>query len=179
MPSLLEANEWYAVQVKARQETQVSQILRCKGYETLVPLYKIKKRWSDRNKIVELPLFPGYMFCRFDPQIPGKIISTPGVMSVVGFGRGPVPVREDEVASLKILMESGADCEPHSFFYAGQAVEVVSGPLTGVKGDVVSSGRKMRILISVQLIQGSVVVEVDESCVAAVKPHPIQHLCAS
>lgn len=179
MPSLFKSNEWYAVQVKGRQEVQISQVLRFKGYETLVPLYKARKKWSDRNKIVELPLFPSYIFCLFDPQIQGKIISTPGVTSIVGFGRGPVPVREDEIASLKILMESGAECEPHSFFHAGQEVEVVSGPLTGVKGIVVSNGRKTRIVISVELIQGSVVVEVDEDSVAAAAAHRNQHLRAS
>jgi transcription antitermination factor NusG len=179
MPALFKANEWYAVQVKGRQETQISQVLRFKGYETLVPVYKAKKKWSDRNKIVELPLFPGYIFCRLDPQVQGKIISTPGVRSIVGFGRGPVPVREDEIASLKILMESGAECGPHAFFYAGQEVEVVGGPLTGVKGVVVSNGRKTRIVISVELIQGSVVVEVDEDCVAAAAALRSQHLRAS
>jgi transcription antitermination factor NusG len=179
MPSLFKANEWYAIQAKGRQEIQVSQVLRFKGYETFVPVYKAKKRWSDRNKIVELPLFSGYVFCRFDPQIQNKIISTPGVTSIVGFGNGPVPVREDEIASLKILMESGADCEPHSFFHVGQEVEVVSGPLNGVKGVVVLNGRRMRIVISVQLIRGAVVVEVDEDCVAAVTTRRNQYLCAS
>jgi transcription antitermination factor NusG len=179
MSSVFKANEWYAVQVKGRQEIQVSQTLRFKGYETLVPVYKARKKWSDRSKIVELPLFPSYIFCRFDPQLQGKIISSPGVTSVVGFGRGPVPIREDEIASLKVLMASGAECNPHSFFHAGQEVEVVSGPLSGVKGIVVSNGRKMRIVISVQLIQGSVVVEVDEDCVAPLAARRDQHLRAS
>jgi transcription elongation factor/antiterminator RfaH len=179
MPSLFKANEWYVVQVKGRQEIQVSQVLRFKGYETLVPLYKARKKWSDRSKIIEVPLFPSYIFCRFDPEIQGRIISTPGVTSIVGFGSGPVPVRPDEIASLKILMESGAECAPHAFFHAGQEVEVVSGPLNGVKGIVVSNGRKTRIVISVQLIQGSVVVEVDEDCVAAARAHREQHLRAS
>ena len=179
MSSLFRANEWYAVQVKGRQEVLVSQILRFKGYETFVPLYKARKRWSDRNKIVEMPLFPSYIFCRFDPEIQGKIVSTPGVTSVVGFGRGPVPVRSDEIASLKILMESGSECSPHAFFHAGEEVEVISGPLCGIRGIVVSNGRKTRIVISVQLIQGSVVVEVDEDCVAAATAHCGQHLRAS
>jgi len=176
MPSLFQANQWYAVRVKGRQEVQVSQVLRCKGYETLVHLYKTTKKWSDRNKVVELPLFPSYIFCRFDPEIQGKIISTPGVTSIVGFGKGPVPVREDDIDSLRILMESGAECGPHAYFQAGQEVEVISGPLNGVKGVVVSSGRKTRLVISVELIQGSVAVEVDEGAVAA-RRNP--QLCAS
>jgi transcription antitermination factor NusG len=180
MPSFsFKANQWYAVRVKGRQEVQVSQILRFKGYETLVPLYKATKKWSDRNKVVELPLFPSYIFCQFDPQIQGKIISTPGVTSIVGFGQGPVPVSEDEIASLKILMQSGAECGPHSYFHAGEEVEVLSGPLTGIKGVVVSSGRKMRLVISVELIQGSVAVEVDESSVAVACPHRNPQLRAS
>ena len=179
MPSLFKANEWYAVQVKGRQEIQASQILRFKGYETLVPVYKTRKKWSDRSKIVEMPLFPSYIFCRFDPEIQGKIISTPGVTGIVGFGKGPVPVRSDEIASLKILVESGSECRPHAFFQAGEEVDVVSGPLTGIRGVVVSNGRKTRIVISVQLIQGSVVVEVDEDCVGAATSHRGQHLRAS
>lgn len=178
MPSLFMANQWYAVQVKGRQEIQASEVLHFKGYETLVPVYKARKRWSDRSKIVEVPLFPCYIFCRFDPEVQGRIISTPGVTSVVGFGRGPVPVSSDEITSLRVLMESGAECKPHAFFHAGQEVEVVAGPLNGIKGIVVSNGRKTTIVISVQLIQGAVVVEVDEECVMAVTPHR-QHLRAS
>jgi transcription elongation factor/antiterminator RfaH len=179
MQSLFKANEWYAVQVKGRQEIQASQVLRFKGYETLVPVYKARKRWSDRSKIVEVPLFPSYIFCRFDPEIQSRIVSTPGVTSVVGFGRGPVPVRSDEIESLKILMESGSECKSHAFFHAGEEVEVISGPLSGIRGIMVSNGKKTRIVISVQLIQGSVVVEVDEDCVAAATSHRVQHLCAS
>lgn len=179
MPSVFKASQWYAVRVKGRQEVQVSQMLRFKGYETLVPLYKATKKWSDRSKVVELALFPSYIFCQFDPYIHGKIISTPGVTSIVGFGQGPVPVKEDEIASLKILMDSGTDCGPHSYFHAGEEVEVISGPLIGIKGVVVSSGRKMRLVISVELIQGSVAVEVDESSVAAARPCRNLHLRAS
>lgn len=158
---------WYAIQVRTRQEVQVSEALRAKGYETFVPLYHIKKKWSDRNKICELPLFPSYTFCRFDPQIKFSIISTPGVTRIVGFGTKPIPVEDSEIESLKIVSDSGVMCLPHPFFNAGQEVEVVDGPLAGVKGVVMSVGRKSRIVISVQLVHSSAVVEVDQVSIVA------------
>jgi transcription elongation factor/antiterminator RfaH len=161
------ANAWYAIQVKGRQEAQVSESLQSKGYETFVPLYKVMRRWSDRNKAVEVPLFPSYIFCRFDPQIKFTIISTPGVTRIIGFGQGPAPVNEDEIMSLKKMAQSGVAIERHAFFHAGQEVEVVSGPLSGIKGVVASNGRKTRLVISVQLIQSSAAVDVDVACVVA------------
>lgn len=170
---------WYAIQVKTRQEVQVSEALRAKGYETFVPLYQVKKKWSDRNKICEVPLFPSYTFCRFDPQIKFSIISTPGVTRIVGFGTKPVPVEDSEIESLKIVSGSGVLCLPHPFFNAGQEVEVIEGPLAGVKGVVLSIGRRSRIVISVQLVHSSAVVEVDQSSLTLCKSAPRQLLHVS
>lgn len=179
MMSLLKARDWYAIQVKGRRELQVSQALLTRGYEVFMPLYTVKKTWSDRNKTVKVPLLPSYTFCRFDPQVQFTIVSTPGVARVVGFGKGPTPVDDDEIASLMILASSGVRCEPHSFVRAGEEVEIVSGPLTGVKGIVVSTGRRARVVISVQLVQSSAVVEVDEACLVSASGRSYQYLQAS
>ena len=161
---------WYAVQVKARHEVQVGGALRSKGYETIVPAYKVTRQWSDRKKVIEIALFPTYAFCRFDCNIKTPILGTPGVMGIVGFGKGPEPISESEIDSLKIVSKSGVPCVPHPFVQAGNKVEVIGGPLTGVKGIVVSTGKKNRIVISVELVHASVIVEVDESMIQLASP---------
>jgi transcription antitermination factor NusG len=163
--SLLDDQCWYAVQIRARHELQVGSALRSKGYETFVPAYKVIRRWSDRKKTVEQALFPTYAFCRFDRKVKATIIATPGVIGIVGFGNGPTPISDSEIGSLKIVSQSGVQCAPHPFVQVGQKVEVISGPLAGIKGIVVSAGRKNRIVISVELVHASAVVEVDEDVV--------------
>src|ERR1035437_3207123 len=87
---------WYAIRVQSRFESVVSMALRGKGYEEFLPVYRTRRRWSDRFKDVDLPLFPGYLFCRFD--VTGRllpILTTPGLVSIVGAGRTPVPVPDE------------------------------------------------------------------------------------
>src|ERR1700734_3286808 len=88
---------WFALQVRTRNEAGVAEQLSGRGYERFLPHYKVRKRWSDRIKEVDSPLFPGYLFCRFDPQDRLPILKTPGVMQIVGFKNGPVAVDESEI----------------------------------------------------------------------------------
>jgi transcription antitermination factor NusG len=158
-------DSWYAIQVKFNHEMWVASVLQSKGYETFVPVYKSKRLWADRLKVLDRPLFPSYAFCRFDPEIKYTIVSTPNVTRIVGFGKNPVPVDTAEIDSLKIAMISGHSCVPHPVLEIGQKVRVVDGPLTGVKGIMLAEARKKRIVISVALVQKAVAVEVDANSV--------------
>jgi transcriptional antiterminator NusG len=161
----LAADSWYALQVKVNHEVRVAAALQSKGYETFVPLYKTTRRWSDRLKSLDRPLFPSYAFCRFDPEIKHGIVSTPNVTRIVGFGKRPVAVDPAEIDALKIALVSGQTCTPHPVLRIGQKVRVVEGPLTGLKGILVAEARKKRIVVSVTLVQKAVAVEVDAESV--------------
>src|SRR5262249_2061084 len=148
-------------------ENFVATCLGHKGYEWLLPTYNNKRRWSDRVKEVELPLFPGYLFCKFNPEERLPILKTPGVISVVGFGRNPVPVDDNEIAALRALVNSGVSREPHAYLRTGQRVRIEHGALRGVEGILLEFRGRQRVVLSVTLLQRSVAVEIEG---AFVKP---------
>jgi transcription antitermination factor NusG len=156
---------WYALQVRPRFEKAVASTLLGKGYEGFLPLYRHRARWSDRVKEVHLPLFSGYLFCRFDINKRLPVLVTPGVIQVVGIAKTPHPVDDEEIAALQALVISGLQVEPRSYLSVGERVRVGVGPLAGVEGILTSVKNARRLVISVSLLQRSVSVEVDESWV--------------
>jgi transcription termination/antitermination protein NusG len=154
---------WFALQTRSRNEKQVERLLTHKGYDCCLPMYRQKRRWSDRVIEVELPLFPMYIFCRFNSSTVGKAISTPGVTRIVGFGGRPAEVRIEEIEALKLLSQSGLLREPWAYIPDGTLVQVEAGPLTGAQGIFCSSEDKRRFVISVTLLQRSVAVQLDEN----------------
>jgi transcription antitermination factor NusG len=161
---------WFALQVRTRQEASVAQQLNGQGYERFLPLYKLRKRWSDRIKEVNAPLFPGYLFCRFNPQDRLPILKTPGVIQIVGFNNGPTAVDEGEIRSIQTLVTAGVPHQPWPFLAAGDRVRIESGPLLGLEGILVDVKRSHRLVLSVTLLQRSVAVEIDSALIAAVSP---------
>src|SRR5437016_11411375 len=89
---LSEEQPWFGLRVRSRSEQMAATALAGKGYKPFLPVYKVARRWTDRVKRVDMPLFPGYVFCRFDPQRRLPILITPGVVSVVGIGKAPAPI---------------------------------------------------------------------------------------
>jgi transcription antitermination factor NusG len=153
---------WFALRVKPNSEKVVSLSLRSKGYEEFLPVLQTRRRWSDRYKNIEVPLFPGYLFCRFDPSWRLPILSTPGVMHLVGVGPAPVPIPEEEIESLKFAVASRLHLEHRPFLNAGQQVRIENGPLRGALGIVVSSGEDPeKLVVSISLLQRSVAVEIE------------------
>ena len=159
---------WFAIQTRARYEHYVATQLRGKGYELLLPLYNCRRRWSDRIKEVELPLFPGYLFCRFDLLNRLPILMTPGVFRVVGIGRNPLPVDDAEIAAIQAAIRSGLPSQPWPFLQIGQRVKVEFGPLRGLEGILISLKGRHRLVLSVTLLQRSMAVEVDDACVRSI-----------
>jgi transcription antitermination factor NusG len=161
--SLLEpGSPWYAIRVKPRHEKTCGLALRSKGYETLVPFYHCRRRWSDRVKDLELPLFAGYVFCCFDVRLRMPILATPGVSFIVGIGRIPAPVDNAEMEALKAVVRSGLRAEPWPFLQIGQRVRIEDGPLFGLEGLITDEKRGGRLIVSVSLLRRSVAVEVDK-----------------
>ena len=155
---------WYAIRVQSKFENQASTVLRGKGYEEFLPLYRSRRRWSDRVKELDLPLFPGYLFCRLDLHdrlLP--ILTTPGVISVLGAGKVPIPVADEEIATIRAVLGSGLAAQPCPFLNAGASVYIERGPLAGIEGIVTNLNKKHTLVISVTLLQRSVAVEIDRA----------------
>src|SRR5579864_1200201 len=158
--------QWYALAVRPRHDRAVSGALEHKGYQTLVPLYKKRRRYSVRFRESELPLFPGYIFCRFDPLTRLPILTTPGVIQILGAGRMPIPVQESEIASLQTALRLQLPVQPFPFLETGQRVRITEGALAGVEGIVTSFKQCLRLVLSISLLQRSVLLEIDRDCVS-------------
>lgn len=163
---------WFALQTRPRNEKQVERLLTHKGYECLLPTYRRKRRWSDRVIEAELPLFPMYVFCRFNSSALGKAISTPGVTRIVGFGGRPVEVRPEEIEALQLLAQSTLLREPWAYIPNGTLVRVENGPLAGVQGIFCASEDRQLLVISMTLLQRSVAAQLDENTVISVIEGP-------
>src|SRR5205823_1525327 len=121
--------KWYALHVRQRFEKVVATHLQHKGYEEYLPMYRSRRRWSDRVKEIELPLFPGYIFCRFDVTDRLPIVMIPGVMSVVSFGGAALSVDEQEISTVQHIVNSGLSYGPFPFMSTGTPIRVRYGPL--------------------------------------------------
>lgn len=157
---------WYALYVRPNAEQSVARLLREKGYEAFTPTYRVKTRWTDRIVEANKPCFPSYVFSRFDAEIKAPIVSTPGIIRVVGFGARAVVLPDAEIESVKRLSEAML-AEPHPFLRVGQRVDVRSGPLAGAQGFLVKFKRACRLVVSLSLLERSVSAEID---VADVRP---------
>jgi len=155
---------WYALHVRSRFEKVVARNLRGKGYEEFLPTYRRSSRWSDRTKQIELPLFPGYVFCRFDPLDRLPVLTIPGVNGIVAVGKTFVPIDQTELDAVRAVLKSEAYCEPWPYLAVGQRVRVEYGPLAGTEGLVMMLKNAYRLVISVNLLQRSVSVEIDREC---------------
>lgn len=152
---------WLCVQVKSGGECRSALGLRERGYETFVPVFEQKRRWSDRVKIVQVPLFTGYVFLRFNAASSWPAVSAPGVLRFVGTGKTPTPIEDSEIEALQVTIQTGLHYGPCAFLEVGQEVEVRLGPFTSLRGKIVQFKNKQRLILSVNLIQKSVLVEVD------------------
>jgi transcription antitermination factor NusG len=159
---------WFAIQVRTRYESVAATVLRGKGYESFLPMYKSRRRWSDRIKEIQLPLFPGYLFCRLDPQNRLPILKTPGVVQIIGVGRNPMPLDEYEVKAIQTVVQSGLSREPWPFLQVGNRVRIERGPLSDLDGILLALKGHYRIVLSVTLLQRAVAVEIDRAWVSRV-----------
>lgn len=159
---------WYALQVRPRFEKVVSRNLAAKGIEEFLPVYSQSRQWSDRVKEIELPLFPGYVFCRFDINNRLPILLVPGINSIVGIGNLPTAIDEREIEDLRSVVASGVGYHPWPFISVGQTVSIEQGALEGLEGIVTMVKNEYRLIISVPLLQRSVAVEIDRDYVRPV-----------
>jgi len=159
---------WYGIRTKSNFEKITATALANQGYETYLPLYRTKKRWSDRIVEAETPLFRGYVFCRLDPKIRVPVLSSPGVVSIVGFGNEPVPIPDSEIDGIRRILASGYAVEAMSYLKEGSRVRIKKeGALYGLEGILLKKKSEWKLVISVEMLQRSVAVEIDRDWVAA------------
>ena len=159
-------SQWFAVAVKPRFDKAVARTLESKGFETLLPLYKTQHRYAARSKVSELPLFPGYVFCRFNVLTRLPILTTPGVIQILGTGNTPLALSEEEIVSIRVAIQADIPLQPFPFLQAGQRVRIKEGALRGVVGLVVRIKDCVRLILSITLLQRSVLLEIERSHVS-------------
>jgi transcription antitermination factor NusG len=159
---------WFALAVRRKTEKFIANALFSKGIETFLPLYSTRKKWSDRIKTVELPLFEGYVFCRMDLLYRMPVLTIPGVRQLVGIGKVPEPIEPSEIRALQSVIKSGLPSMPWPFLKVGQMVRVEHGPLKDLEGILLKTKGSERLVLSVSLLQRSVAVELDRDCVEPV-----------
>jgi transcription antitermination factor NusG len=154
---------WYVTCTSPRHEKCVAHQLEERGISSFLPLYSSVRRWKDRRKILELPLFPGYVFVRMNPENRISILRLPGVLGLITFQGKPAQVATDELENLRHGITDGARVRPHPYLKAGRQVRIRTGPMAGLEGIFVRRRDRTRIVLTISLIQRSVSIEVDEA----------------
>lgn len=154
-------SRWFAVSVRSGKEKQVSQLISGKGYRVLLPMTTSRKITSTYTRKTSAALFPGYLFCQLNlTETRMPVLTTPDVLGLVGFRNGPVPLRDQEVIALQRIAEAGLKAQPWPYVASGTEVQLLAGPLSGLRGTVVEQRRSSHLLVSVQLLQRTVSVEI-------------------
>jgi transcription antitermination factor NusG len=166
--------DWFALYVQSRHEKAVAQALCAKGFELCLPLARTLHAWSDRRAVVEEPVFPGYVFCKFDSIVRAPILRTAGVVRILGAGKELVPLEAGELAALQVLERTKAPVEQWPYVEKGDRVHIEAGPLNGLSGIVTECKNGLRVLVSVSLLRRSVAVEVSRCQIRTSKP-PAPH----
>lgn len=155
------ASDWFALRVRPNHERSVNAGLEQRGIESFLPTYKERHSWSDRIRTIERPLFAGYVFCRTAMHRRLPVVTTPGVIDVVGCGRTPTPISADEISSIRSLVDNRLATSPWPFLKVGERVQIKDGPLSGVEGILLEFKGGYRLVVSISLLQRSVSVELD------------------
>jgi len=166
MEGFQQEQSWFALQVKPRHEIATARMLRNKGLEEFVPTYSSLRQWSDRQKQVEFPLFSGYIFCKFHPARKLPVITTAGVVRIVGTSCGPASIAEHEIDSIRRAVESGQKVQPHPYIAEGSKVRVENGPMAGIEGIFVGYKNRSEMIISVDLLQRSISLQIKGYAIA-------------
>lgn len=149
---------WIAVQVRPRSERIVAAQLTIMGYEHFVPRYPEQE--SGKPSLSGCPLFPGYVFSRFMPSNPNRIVRISAVVRLLGSQRGPMPVPDQEIDALRRVTNLGLPLEPLPSYEPGDRVRVISGPLAGIEGTLIHARNRWKMALTVTILQRAVAVEV-------------------
>ena len=152
---------WFAVYTRSRHELAVKRQLDHKGIEGFLPTYRRISQWKDRKKTIDMPLFPGYLFVKILPGHRSEVVKAFGVVSLVGDGCAPLPVPEEQILNIHRLLEAGLRYDPHPYLQVGHRIRIGNGPLAGIEGILSRKKNRSRLVVSVDLIERSVSVEIE------------------
>jgi|HubBroStandDraft_2_1064218.scaffolds.fasta_scaffold00027_5 transcription antitermination factor NusG len=161
---------WFAVQTRPRYEKRVVAELQERGVETFLPLHSATHQWSDRRRVVNLPLFPGYLFVRIAPLLQARVLTlrTSGVISFVGIRNRGIPIPDGEIEAIQAVLKGGVTFEPHPYLQAGQSVRICGGCLDGLTGVLLAVNGNQSLVVSVTLIQKSIAMRIEGYKVEAI-----------
>ncbi len=152
---------WYAAYTCANHEKRVAEQLRERSVEYFLPLYECVRRWKDRRVNLQTPLFPGYIFVRVALRDRLRVLQTPGVVLLVSFAGHPAPLPQEDILAIRNCLSYGLPVEPHPYLRAGRRVQVKCGPLQGLEGMIVRRKNRSRFVLSFELLQRSVAIEMN------------------
>ena len=161
LPVLWTEPHWYAAYTRAQHEKQVAAELETREVEHFLPLYSSMRRWKDRRVQLELPLFPGYVFVRLALRERLRVLQVPSVVRLVGFSGQPTALPDTEMEIMRSGLSQSLRAEPHPFLTVGRRVRITGGPFAGLEGVLRRKRSRMRVVVSLGLIQRSVAVDVD------------------
>jgi len=155
------ADGWFAVYTLSCREKQVSRHMEIHSIEHFLPVTKSRRRWKNGcTALIEEPLFPGYLFVRIDRSARTQVLAVPGVHSIVGTGKDPIPLPQFEIETLRRTVDL-LKMEAHPYLNVGERATILRGPLAGMTGIMVRKKNGLRFVLSLDLIMKSVAVEVD------------------
>jgi transcription antitermination factor NusG len=153
--------QWYAIYTNPRAEKQVHKRLLESGIESFLPLQKTLRQWSDRKKLIEKPLISSYVFVRIGSRSFPVVFKTPGVVKFITFGGKPVSIPQRQIDNLKLLINSDAEIEVTTeSFERGDSVEVVSGSMEGLTGELISIGSQKRVIVRIDRLDQNIVLKI-------------------
>ena len=166
------AIHWYAAYTSPRHEKRVAEHLSVRSVDHFLPLYESKRRWKDRQKLVAFPIFPGYVFVRLDLRDRLCVLKVPGIIHLVSFNGLPAPLSDREIDAMRAGLAQNAEVRPHPYMNmpAGQAVRIRQGPFLGLEGRLIRRKGKFHVVLSIELIQRSLLVDMDASSVEFLAP---------
>ncbi len=168
-----EVLDWFALQVKSKLTKTVADVLRFKGYDAFTPCRSVERQWCDRVRTIHVPVLMGYVFVKMDLRYRMPILTTPGVYNVVGVGRQPTMIQQQEVDTVRGLVGSGLPIEPWPYLQRGDRARIEKGPLRGLTGILVDVRNSCRVVISVEAIQRSIAIQIDRACLSPVTASPV------
>ncbi|HVO96535.1 MAG TPA: UpxY family transcription antiterminator [Bryobacteraceae bacterium] len=154
---------WYAVRTRSNFERRAATELIGKGLNVFLPSFRELHQWKDRKKVVEQPLFPGYLFAHIADTAEARlaILKAPGVVQILGQGQSIEPVPDDQVEGVRAMLTASVPCFAHPFLREGSRVRIRRGALKGIEGFLVRFKNQFRLVLTVELLNQSVATEVD------------------
>lgn len=164
-PALSSTQHWpyYAVRTKSNREFVTHVSFLGKGFDSYLPTYRLSRSSLGHTRNVDLPLFSGYVFCRFDVNRRQPILVTPGVFQIVSFNGLPTPVDDQEMAAIQAISRAGVPAQPWPFLQSGRKVRIIAGPLRGLEGPVEQFKGSLRLVVGLSLLQRALSVELERS----------------